>query len=418
MIDDPQIHREDALPHSTFTESLDALRLLYEAATDAGFWRHCIEAFARLLGSHCGQVIFFKADEQRVVDAQTWARDPRTAELIGEGYPSYLEDDPRLPMNLAKPWHPGPVRAWHPQARPESWEYFYRRGVINCRMYCPEPVLHRSRIYQELLYPADAEYLCGLYLSDGNLSFMLMMMRGREGAGFVPGELEFLDYLIPHFRRAIRLRRLHARLHSELDTALHVLDVVSLPTVMVRSGGELGHINPAARELLVARDGLDMVNGALTCSDPASQRLLDEAIAAAHTGNSEENAVIAITRNSGRRPYTAVVSALDASTVSMRAKGFAEAAAAVFLTDPEHKDQATAAVVQRLYGLTSTEARVLEGLLLGKSAAEIAVELGSRLTTVRTHVRNLLVKTGTKRQGELIRLGMLTPAWLIARLFR
>jgi len=40
----------------------------------------------------------------------------------------------------------------------------------------------------------------------------------------------------------------------------------------------------------------------------------------------------------------------------------------------------------------------------GKSAQEIAEEMGVCLETVRTHIRRVLSKTATARQGELISL--------------
>ena len=42
--------------------------------------------------------------------------------------------------------------------------------------------------------------------------------------------------------------------------------------------------------------------------------------------------------------------------------------------------------------------------MLGRNVDDVASEIGSSVETVRTHVRRILSKTGTTRQGELISL--------------
>jgi DNA-binding CsgD family transcriptional regulator len=60
--------------------------------------------------------------------------------------------------------------------------------------------------------------------------------------------------------------------------------------------------------------------------------------------------------------------------------------------------------VAELFGLSSAEVRVLALLLDGAAAGEIAAQTGTRLPTVRTHIRSIFGKTGVKRQIDLVRL--------------
>ncbi len=55
----------------------------------------------------------------------------------------------------------------------------------------------------------------------------------------------------------------------------------------------------------------------------------------------------------------------------------------------------------RNYRLTDTESRVLAGLI-DSTPQEVATALGLKITTVRTHMAAIFVKTGTRRQAELI----------------
>ena len=66
-------------------------------------------------------------------------------------------------------------------------------------------------------------------------------------------------------------------------------------------------------------------------------------------------------------------------------------------------------VIQELFGLTPAEADV--GVLLsgGSSVEKIASQRNVALSTVRSQLRMLLMKTGTERQGELVRRLLTMP---------
>jgi DNA-binding CsgD family transcriptional regulator len=57
-----------------------------------------------------------------------------------------------------------------------------------------------------------------------------------------------------------------------------------------------------------------------------------------------------------------------------------------------------------MYGFTKREGDLACVLLKGQNVAEAARSLGMTLSTARTHLQHLLEKTGTTRQGELLRL--------------
>jgi DNA-binding CsgD family transcriptional regulator len=57
-----------------------------------------------------------------------------------------------------------------------------------------------------------------------------------------------------------------------------------------------------------------------------------------------------------------------------------------------------------LYGLTGREVELCAELLAGRSVTEGAEALAIHVSTARTHLKRILQKTGTSRQGELIAL--------------
>jgi DNA-binding CsgD family transcriptional regulator len=83
--------------------------------------------------------------------------------------------------------------------------------------------------------------------------------------------------------------------------------------------------------------------------------------------------------------------------------GPAEAAACIFVTDPERFPLPSPAYVQQAFGLTPAETRVAMAMLDGKSLERLADELCITRNTARTHLQRLFAKTGTSRQADLIR---------------
>jgi DNA-binding CsgD family transcriptional regulator len=61
-------------------------------------------------------------------------------------------------------------------------------------------------------------------------------------------------------------------------------------------------------------------------------------------------------------------------------------------------------LVQSLFDLTPAEARVARSLASGKAVETIAADGGVSLSTIRTHVRGVLEKTGCNRQIDVVAL--------------
>jgi DNA-binding CsgD family transcriptional regulator len=81
-----------------------------------------------------------------------------------------------------------------------------------------------------------------------------------------------------------------------------------------------------------------------------------------------------------------------------------EAVVALFVTDPEEKRISGAKALERLYGLTQSEAQILQLLSMGMSLEEAADERGVSMNTARSHIKHMFSKTGVSRQGELVRM--------------
>jgi DNA-binding CsgD family transcriptional regulator len=81
----------------------------------------------------------------------------------------------------------------------------------------------------------------------------------------------------------------------------------------------------------------------------------------------------------------------------------------VFISDPALQIRSRYSVLQQLYGLSPTEARLASALVQGLELREIAGVLSMAYETARFHLKRLMIKTGTRRQMDLIRLILSLP---------
>ncbi len=76
----------------------------------------------------------------------------------------------------------------------------------------------------------------------------------------------------------------------------------------------------------------------------------------------------------------------------------------------------SAQVLQQIYGLTRAEIVLVQALASGHSLEEAAHVIGIAVNTARTHLKHIFIKTGAKRQSELIHQVETGPAALPLKL--
>ena len=133
-------------------------------------------------------------------------------------------------------------------------------------------------------------------------------------------------------------------------------------------------------------------------------------------GHDQELLRIAIA-NAGRGRRALVTLGLDQSRLSVAVQPFigevgdvGEVLALLTFGKRPVSDTLRIALFARLQGITAAEARVLEALCQGVSPKDIAAEQGVALSTVRSHISRMRVKTQTATIRELIgRVAALPP---------
>lgn len=162
------------------------------------------------------------------------------------------------------------------------------------------------------------------------------------------------------------------------------------------------HVSPAAQRLLGwAAPVLTVQQRSL--HTPGDQPALNRALARAVRGS----------RTAASLPRA------DGPALTLRAERLSASGmewVLVTLRDPALETPDTD-LLQDLFDLTPTEALVAAGLAQGQTGAELALAMGVQINTVQSHIKRVLVKSGTRRQSQLVSLilrsaAMPTHPWL------
>jgi hypothetical protein len=178
-----------------------------------------------------------------------------------------------------------------------------------------------------------------------------------------------------------------------------LLDELSFGVAVVDDHGTLLHASRAARMQLQSQHGLAIRDGMIETQNPDDDRDFRRALVAAADGRRSYLAV----GHAGKRLDVAVL------PIEFRCLNGDPVAILVFEKSAGSGGLCLYFFAQA-YGLTRAEQSVLAELSDGASVVEAARQLGSSVHTVRTHVRNILSKTGQANLRALTRrIGMLPP---------
>ncbi len=267
-----------------------------------------------------------------------------------------------------------------------------------------EEAFLRSPLYAQVFQPFGMRYLVTsiLYREPGWACFFALA-RPAEAGPYEAEELERIGWLSQHLSRAMALQNAMSGAGASLDLLSEVADRFDRGALVADQVGQVRYANRAARELIGRGDGIVLSNGAVHCVRPAeTARLLSLIAHAAATSAGdglEPGGALRVTRSHEGSHYAVIVSPLMAA----EGGGARDSLALVLITDPE-RPVPDVCRFAGLYDLTPAEARLAVRLLAGDTPGEAARELGVSITTIRFHLRNLLAKTGARRQAELINL--------------
>jgi DNA-binding CsgD family transcriptional regulator/PAS domain-containing protein len=277
---------------------------------------------------------------------------------------------------------------------------------------CPEDVLARSEFYNDFLRPMDQFYLLtGIVRKDETVLSVVSTVRPQRAGPFSEDETRLLEVLMPHLQRAIQIHTRIAGLEHQARSAEAALDRLPIGCVLVNAKGMVVACNRSAGLILDQNDGLSMFRQMLCLRGQKENSRLQGLVRSAMSIGSGEGlgsgGVMTVARPSQRRDFQILVAPLPPGSPWLRGVG---PAVAIFVSDPESEPEPPDQILIRLFGLTPAEARLAAFLMNGKSLDQVGAELRISRNTLRSQLAKIFQKTGTTRQGELIRLLLTSPA--------
>jgi DNA-binding CsgD family transcriptional regulator len=284
--------------------------------------------------------------------------------------------------------------------------------VVTSQMLVPDREFVKSEYYVDFLRKIDARHLLGtVVLRDKTALAQVSLLRpGRHGP-FGDQDVALMKILGPHLLRALRLHQRIVDLECERSAVADCLDRAAFGVILLDATGKVVLCNRFARAILASGDGLSARQGELSAArhdeTSALHKAIAEAIRGPRSGDEISTGFLAISRPSLRRPLSVLVSPLARPESIFKEP---RAAAALFIADPEGQVETGASILERLHGLTPAEAKLAGCLMHGDSLAEASNALEITIGTARTHLKHVFEKTRTGRQGELVRLLLMSVA--------
>ncbi len=396
--------RGDTALSPTMLQSAPAdelINLIYEAALDSSRWQDFLVPLAAKLNSHTGLI---------------WANDFTTQTidpgLSGHDIFTQIGFDQASLISLEA--HYAKRNVWM-----EDPSLHVKGRVVNSEMLYPSSHLERTEFWSDWLRHLDIFYTGAAIVDKSDeRSVNVTLCRPKGHGEYSPDEMGLLRRLMPHLQAGFALHRKLYRLQALSNAATGALEQIPYGVVLLDSHGRTLFFNQRA-ERLVEKSGLLRLqdDGPVRCvvsADDARLRLLVDG--ATRSGRADirdkENAVpggaMRISGLAGQQLQLLV------APLPHRATPFGmRTAAVIFLSDPASTEISIAPVLRVLYAMSPAETKLTEALVNGVTLQEYAATRGISLHTVRSHLKNSMMKMGVRRQTDLIRAVLSGPATLM-----
>jgi DNA-binding CsgD family transcriptional regulator len=361
---------------------------LYDAVANLDKWPAFLESATSLFAARGAQVGHTDLANSRLSFSLVHGYDWSAAHL--HRYESLMGEDPRIPYFSANPFKP-----------------------VHCRMSISDEQLHMSRVYQEVLSVGGVEYSLGVNLvEDASTLTYFLVLRDRTQPVFTDQDCDLMSIIIPHLNRALKLQRDLGLIEFGRSAAFDTLDSMALGIIIIDADARIKFSNQAAREIADTNDGLRFAGGRLAVEGAEGEGIAVRArrlIHAALAGTTLPGEAFQIIRPSDREAYPVLLSALWGNQLRFGWSMANEPLAIVYIRDPDRPEETRSEILQRLYGLTPSQARLAERLASGCTLSDAAKQLGIAEVSARQYLKLVFEKTGTHRQAQLVRKILLIP---------
>jgi DNA-binding CsgD family transcriptional regulator/PAS domain-containing protein len=242
---------------------------------------------------------------------------------------------------------------------------------------------------------------------EGDRPVILNYYRRAPKPPFVAADVARMEALLPHLRRALAVT-LDGPPRRELQPGLTDLyESIGAPCLLLDAQSTVIYANHAAEQLLGARDGLELENGALKLWDEnaggALQIAIDRLVREPWSGRWRMGGEV-LARRPSRAAAMVIVITPVANENAIAAVSSPARCAILILEEQLRSNGKLPDRLRRLYSLTDAETDIVIRLSAGDVPAAIAAARRTSVDTVRVQIKAAMNKTGVHRQAELTAL--------------
>lgn len=357
---------------------LNLISKIYEAVDDPSRWQNFLDDFVKAIRAGKGSLGVHFSDHHEVDFFCRSGWDEESPQIYAE---RYAAEDPWGRRALAQP--EGAVKT--------DYEY------------CPREEFESSLAFREFYSVRDAIHgVGGIILATPLGQSLIAAVRGRAEGPFGEAEKSVIRTILPHLRRAALLYGQLGTLKRQLAILTDHLNRYSHGLLLVTTEGKVLFANEAAREIAAEHDGLELIDHRLKIVSARDREELRKASNELLARGGPLMRRVTISRTSHNDPYRLILMPVQDSVTD--SVGLPMPAISILVMKPGLKPAPDVVLLAELFELTPAEARIAGKLAVGLSNDQIAQEMELSVGTVRTHVKHILSKTSTCRQGELISL--------------
>lgn len=238
------------------------------------------------------------------------------------------------------------------------------------------------------------------------ISFVTLM-RGPNVAPFSREEIEFFNLFIPHIRRAVMLQDAVRKLNTQHQPLSAVLNKSQAPIFIFDHEHRITYCNPAAEKLIVTDAVYQKKQGKLILASGKLQQqfsnALDKAIGACVDPDQMSQCVVQLEDQAVEIKVGVTLSALKGSEQWIGGDVGNGGAMAIFHIEHPFND-VSVSLFEEFFEFSFAEAKLCVELCKGLSLEEASEQMNKSMATLRTQLRSIFRKTGTRKQSELIAL--------------
>ena len=213
-------------------------------------------------------------------------------------------------------------------------------------------------------------------------------------------EEQFLNMLLPHLKQTVSLNRGFAQLETRSDGLKAALDKLRAGLILCSADLNIAWHNRAAAKIFETSSALGLAHGQLWCGNPEMYGRLRALVAAVAHGK-QASATLALGDSIDDIVHMRIAPIEEGYGHRLWCRP--DAQVALFLSHSADVTGFDVADVASLFSLTPAEARLAGAIASGETLADFAERRGISVGTARIQLKQVLAKTGSSRQAELVR---------------